>query len=345
MFEIGIVIPVYNKEKYLRRCIDSILMQSFKDYVVVLVDDGSIDKSSEICDEYQEKNHNFIVFHQENSGAATARNIGINYLLENNICNYISFIDADDMIAPLFLETLFFSARNNNVLMSACLCLDVFDANSFCPEKSLENEAIIMDSEDYWLLKNGRAVSVCHNLYHSSLLKDIRFPDGYKAEDVFFAYKPIFEAKKIAYSDKNLYYYFQNSDSTSHTSLDKFYFQAKGYCSQIEYFENNGFQRSRDIAIKNYTSHLFVNYRNLYSHLGNNAPEVKIGKKMLKNALKKYRTVLSFDPNYNLYLRNTYPRFTKLKTFISKKKNNLLFIFKNNGFKGVILKVKKKFFN
>ena len=99
---ISIIVPVYNVEKYLEACVNSILNSTFTDYELILVDDGSTDRSGEICDDYQEMDQRITVIHQENAGVAAARNAG----LRVSRGEYITFVDSDDLVHPLMLETL-----------------------------------------------------------------------------------------------------------------------------------------------------------------------------------------------------------------------------------------------
>ena len=100
--KISVIIPVYNAEKYLRRCVDSILAQIFTDFELLLIDDGSKDKSGVICDEYAKKDNRVKVFHKENGGVSSARNLG----LDNARGEWIGFIDSDDMVKPEYLDGL-----------------------------------------------------------------------------------------------------------------------------------------------------------------------------------------------------------------------------------------------
>lgn len=107
--KISVIVPVYNVEKYLRRCIDSILAQTFTDFELLLIDDGSKDSSGEICDEYARNDERVRVFHKENGGVSSARNLG----LDNAKGEWVSFVDADDIIYSNNLDILFEVARNN----------------------------------------------------------------------------------------------------------------------------------------------------------------------------------------------------------------------------------------
>ena len=98
---ISIIVPIYNREKYLSECIDSILVQSYSDFEVLLIDDGSTDRSGEICDEYAQKDARIRVFHKENGGVSSARNVG----LDNATGEWIAFVDSDDWVGEKYLES------------------------------------------------------------------------------------------------------------------------------------------------------------------------------------------------------------------------------------------------
>ena len=113
---ISVIVPVYNVEKYLSRCIDSILNQTYKDYEIILIDDGSKDSSGKICDEYAKNHNNISVIHTKNRGLSAARNTGT----ENSHGEYITFVDSDDLISNSFLSDLYTLIVNNNADISLC---------------------------------------------------------------------------------------------------------------------------------------------------------------------------------------------------------------------------------
>jgi len=113
---ISIIIPVYNVEDYLARCLESILFQSFKDFEVLLIDDGSTDGSGKICDAYAQNDTRIRVIHKVNGGVSSARNVGLN----NANGQYISFVDSDDFVHPCFLEFLYNSIKSSKADISIC---------------------------------------------------------------------------------------------------------------------------------------------------------------------------------------------------------------------------------
>lgn len=120
MPEISVIVPVYNAGVYLHQCVDSILNQRFKDFQLLLIDDGSTDGSSSVCDEYMVKDSRVHVIHQSNAGVSAARNAGLAYVFSKNETPYLTFIDSDDFVAPTYLSTLREIIGENNADISVC---------------------------------------------------------------------------------------------------------------------------------------------------------------------------------------------------------------------------------
>lgn len=189
MAVISIVVPVYNTEVYLRRCVDSILDQSFTDFELLLVDDGSTDGSSSICDEYAAKDSRVSVIHQCNAGVSAARNAGLAYAFSESETQYLTFIDSDDFVAPTYLYTLYQALLDNNADISVCgeythggqKC--VFDG-----QRNFDGIIRLDATEACRMIYTGGAghapfVTVWGKLYKKELFRDIRFPVGKIHED------------------------------------------------------------------------------------------------------------------------------------------------------------------
>ena len=117
---ISVIVPVYKVEKYIHRCVDSILNQTFSDFELILVDDGSPDNCGAICDEYAAKDSRVVVIHQENGGLSAARNAGIDWAFANSDSQWLSFIDSDDWVHPEYLQKLLDTAVNNSAEVAFC---------------------------------------------------------------------------------------------------------------------------------------------------------------------------------------------------------------------------------
>ena len=207
MPKVSIIVPIYNSEKCLKRCIDSILAQTYFDYELILVNDGSQDNSGEICDDYAQKDSRIIVFHKENGGASSARNAGLDIAKGD----YITFVDSDDTVSTNYLNSFSYNADfevagletvgNNNEVD--------YPNNEIFLENSLEiYNWFLLDSHRKFL------TSICSKLFlkkniESALLK---FDTSLKyGEDTIFIYNYLSHCKKIYLSPNVIYQYYVNS--------------------------------------------------------------------------------------------------------------------------------------
>lgn len=205
--QISIIIPVYNAEKYLHRCVDSILSQTYTDFEVLLIDDGSPDKSGEICEEYAKNDSRIHVVHKDNGGVSAARNLA----LDISKGEYIIFLDSDDWLDSKCLEICFNKFNT--------YCLDaiqfgftyVYDTYSQIKVKASTG---ILDGESY-VAGNSLNVSAGGGIYRKSIIDEhqIRFNTKLiMAEDQLFVYNFMKHANKVVYLDLPLYYYYQNTN-------------------------------------------------------------------------------------------------------------------------------------
>ena len=203
--KISIIVPVYKVEQYLRRCLDSILAQTFTDWECILIDDGSPDKSGAICDEYASRDSRFCVIHQENKGVSAARNAG----LDAARGQWIGFVDSDDWCEKEMYEHLYSSALNQDVDVVICgivgqsveknILLNSFDAkkNLFSLRKSFGGYSFL-------------------RLVRQKCIGNIRFDESISfLEDIKFFYGVFSVAHKILWTDEPLYNYFRNLDSVT----------------------------------------------------------------------------------------------------------------------------------
>lgn len=207
---ISVIIPVYNAEKVLTKCINSILVQEYRNFEIILVNDGSQDSSGKICAEYSKRYNTISVIHQENSGPSRSRNIG----LEAAKGKYVAFIDSDDYVHPMYLGFLKSQMDYSNVQISCCS----YTKNSFKLYKGQLDDTIISeiigDNEAFGLLlDNQEFCAPWAKLYKIEVLRNLRFQESILYEDMFFTPQVFKIAKKIAFSHVNLYYY--NQEGTS----------------------------------------------------------------------------------------------------------------------------------
>lgn len=233
--KVSVIIPVYNVEKYLEECLNSIVGQSLRDIEIICIDDGSPDRCPDICEQYAAKDSRVKVIHQENQGLSAARNTGIAYASGE----YIAFIDSDDWIHPNYLEVLYRLCVDNDCLISQCSLKKVWGNDEIVPEHLCRG--VVFSGKgmvhrrfeaDGW--KHG--VTWC-KLYHSSIFSEIRFPIGKIHEDEFTTYLMLWKAPRVAYTNSKLYYYRQRSDSIMSKGFsEKSLHAIEAYEGRVEFF-------------------------------------------------------------------------------------------------------------
>ena len=220
---ISVIVPVYNVEPYLKRCIESVLAQTFTDFELILIDDGSPDNSGEICDEYIKKDSRIHVIHQDNGGLSAARNAGIDWAFEKSDSQWLAFVDSDDWIHREMYEKLVSLIESYDSDIAQC---EFINAPSEDVKIQAEDEVIktFTNIEGLNNLYNNMYVSTVvawNKLYKTSLFKEIRYPNGKIHEDEGTTYKLIFNAKKIVYTNQKYYYYRQTPNSITNAAFNK----------------------------------------------------------------------------------------------------------------------------
>ena len=213
---VSVIVPIYNVEKYLRTCVDSILTQSYSALEIILVDDGSTDSCPQICDQYAQQDPRIRVIHQKNAGLSAARNAGI------DICRgeYLTFIDSDDFIHERLVELLLNACLSNDADI-AVGDLERVPEDSSCDRchASLPSPAVrCITGRDanfmiYDMSSWVRIITAWGKLFHRSLFEQVRFPVVRLHEDEALLYKLLYCAKRIALYDCPLYFYRSNPNS------------------------------------------------------------------------------------------------------------------------------------
>lgn len=209
---ISVIVPVYKVEGYLHRCVDSILAQSFKDFELILVDDGSPDRCGAFCDAYARKDSRIHVIHQKNGGLSAARNTGIDWVMKNSSSRWLTFVDSDDWVHSEFLAVLYRAAEETECKISAC----GFYRTGGEEIPAVKNWNIeLLSADDYYCgnYHEGATPAACGKLYNRYLFKKLRYPVGKLHEDEFTTYLLLYEVGKIAVTPLSLYAYFQNPES------------------------------------------------------------------------------------------------------------------------------------
>lgn len=242
---ISVIVPVYRVEKYLERCVKSILSQTYKNLEVILVDDGSPDQCPAICDACAEKDARVKVIHQENKGLSGARNAGIDAASGE----YLAFVDSDDYVSPHFIEELY------------QLLQDTGCAIGQCRFSYVKGDGLVEESDSAFCIYRGESLmeqlygpeekATCfvvawNKLYRAELFKEtgIRYPEGRIHEDEATTYRLFHEAKKLAFLDRALYgYYTENGGSITSVFSAKRLQWLTAHEERIAFFKKNGYEK------------------------------------------------------------------------------------------------------
>lgn len=215
---VSIVIPVYNSEKYIRRCLNSIVKQTVKNYKVIIVDDGSTDNSFSICKEYADMYDNLECYSIKEAGVSKARNYGISKVKTK----YIMFMDSDDVVSERFVEVLLKTIEDTKCNIAECRFkrISKMEQIDFCDDII---EYTVLDKENAIekLTKNEYTHYVWNKIFKTAIFNGIRFIPGRYYEDIAIMYKLFERAERIAYVDAELYGYCINPDSITNTHDDK----------------------------------------------------------------------------------------------------------------------------
>lgn len=218
---ISIVVPVYNVEKYLERCVKSLLEQTYKNLEIILVDDGAKDSSGIIAEKLKQIDGRIKVLHKENGGVSDARNYGLQYATGK----YISFVDSDDFVDSEFIQTLYDTMMETQTDIS-CVGYQMFSETD---EPQIDNNEYILEVFEgeqaiKQLFTNEKFDNyVWNKLYLKKLFSDVKYPVGKKMEDLGTTYILLEKCKKISFAPKKLYYYFQRPDSILHSPDNQFW--------------------------------------------------------------------------------------------------------------------------
>ena len=247
MPKISVIIPIYNVERYLDRCIQSVLNQTLKDIEIILVDDGSPDKCPAMCDEYAKKDGRIKVIHKKNGGLGLARNSG----LEIATGEYVAFVDSDDFIDVMMFETLYLKAKSDGYDTVFCNCRFYTNENKYVDRKDVDKEIVFNgrnEVDDFLLDLVGPLpkykhdvkymMSVWHAIYSNDLIKkkNIKFVSerDFISEDIIFDIDYLSKAEKICYIPDIFYYYCLNENSLSRKFNSNRYNQNKKLVLEVK---------------------------------------------------------------------------------------------------------------
>ena len=257
MPEISVIVPVYKVEPFLHRCVESILRQSFYDFELILVDDGSPDNCGAICDAYAAGDNRIHVIHQKNGGLSAARNTGIDYVMAHSDCHWLAFVDSDDWLHPDFLKVLYATAKQTLCKISACGFYNT--AGEAIPETQ-DLSVDTLTADDYYCgnYHTNATPAACNKLYHIALFKTLRYPIGKLHEDEFTTYQALYNAGKIGVTTAKLYAYYQNPESITHSVWSPRRMDIlEAFEEQIQFARNKGNGRLLKKVVEQYINSTF----------------------------------------------------------------------------------------
>jgi len=303
---ITVIINVYNGEKYIRKCLDSIINQTYKDLEILIINDGSTDKTLSICKSYKDKRIRIIT--TKNQGLSLSRNVG----LDNAKGDYIYFVDVDDFIELDTIEYLYKLSKKYKADITTCKALDIYDYN-FEVKDNKENIEVISSKEmlKYVLLSTHKAVCIWNKLIKKELFNNLRF-EARIINDMAFTHKLIMKIDNIVSGNKIKYYYLRNIDSITakKASLerlkdiyniyeDRYYYVKKKYPNLIE---NNA--ALLQMIIKSYLK----NNKELEKYL-NKENALKLYKEVF--TIKVLKCNIKFREKIKIILFRISPKFNK----------------------------------
>ncbi|MDQ0478172.1 glycosyltransferase [Chryseobacterium sp. MDT2-18] len=296
MNKISVIIPVYNVEKYLSACIESIINQTYRNLEIILVDDGSTDCCPKICDDYAAKDSRIKVRHKENGGLSDARNVGI----EVATGEYIAFVDSDDLITLNFCEILLQTALQNRGGIVEC-SFAKFENEFEINWEQLDSKSIdlVYQTEEALelLIKDTIKQTVWNKLYKKEIIDGVLFEKNRKHEDEFWTYQVIGKAKRIVKNDNVLYFYRQHPESIMGQGYSLQRLDGLDALEERILFMQRNYPQLFHLSFKSFWSASSAHYQNLTQN--SNLDQNGLHRKRILRNLKKYKTEIS-DKDFKL---------------------------------------------
>ena len=271
MIKVSVIVPIYNVEEYINKCVDSILNQTFKEFELILVDDGSTDNSGNICDTYKSIDDRVRVIHKSNGGLSDARNSGI----EAATGEFLYFIDGDDFIHEDTLESMYNSIIKTNSDIAVCNMIRYYGETD--TEKFYNPVEKMKVLDENYRFETLRQPSVCNKMFKSILFNNIKFPLKKYYEDTFVYHELLFKAKRLVLTGKDSYYYRSRRGSIISEGYNKKYFDfIEAVYLRALFLDKNNVHDYADEA-----------YLHLYSSLVNAYKNIEVDEADIKSLLEK----------------------------------------------------------
>lgn len=304
---ISVIVPVYNVELYLNECISSLINQTYQNLEIIIVDDGSTDKSGSICDSF--KDSRIKVYHKQNGGLSDARNYGLKFATGD----YILFVDSDDFLDLNMINVLVENAISNIVDISICGYSKYYDSNKIIKCQNETDNFKIEDLKriEYLYDFNHYGVGVWNKLFKRELLENIKFPVGKVSEDYFVMYKIFYKAKSVFYTSKSLYFYRQRQNSITKSRKTKF-----DVLEALDQYVE--FAKNIEPSLINSAIHSLVfSQLGVYNTILNNHDSLDKKKELKKKIKSNYKIAYDYEES----------RSRKMQLFLFKHMNLLYPIF------------------
>ncbi|MCR5609722.1 MAG: glycosyltransferase [Lachnospiraceae bacterium] len=281
---LSVIIPVFNVENYLEKCINSVRNQTIQNIEIILIDDGSTDNSGELCNKLALQDKRIVVVHQKNGGLSVARNTG----LEIANGEWIAFLDSDDWISQSMYKKLIDCCINNSCDVSFCDSVDVEEIESIINHNNVKGNEKIIEINDYLSMlinKDKARIEVWNKVWKRELIGKTRFIPGHVSEDIHFNREILQKVDKIAYVPEQLHYYLvQRPGSTSTSFKVKRLYAFQEYSTWIvDYYTKNEYYKKNLIAATaaNFAIAIYLD------SIKNNAPKNSL--KLIQSYYKMYK--------------------------------------------------------
>ena len=338
MPEISVIVPVYKAELFLRECIDSILSQTFSDFEIILVNDGSPDNCGRICEEYAAKYGCISVIHQENQGQAAARN----HAMVQARGRWICFVDSDDLIHPHMLELLYQAVKENDVGISMCDMLEAVTVpEHFRDHREVQFQKLTMDEQTLVTLHDADQYPswvACAKLIRRDLIENYPFREGRVYEDNEAVCRWVCNGGALAVTPEKLYFYRGNPESTTKAA---FRLKNLDYLwaleSIIDFYTGLGYEKMRKRFLDRYLEAV-LSCCNGARYLLNRPDVVKQIESQTKTFLHRQQVRLTKEQFEGL-LDVMHPKLVKLYWPVSGAVNTM----RQQGISGILKKIRKRF--
>lgn len=314
---ISVIVPVYQVEAFLPRCVNSILGQSFGDFELILVDDGSPDSCGALCEEFARQDSRVHVIHQENGGLSAARNTGIDWAFANSESQWLTFVDSDDWLHPQTLEVLLKAAEDSHAAVSVCGYQETTGENP--PVDVAQLCASVWTPKDFYLQQTKNFTVAWGKLYRKECFEQLRYPVGKIHEDEFVTYRVLFAREKLAVVFQPLYAYFVNPTGITRKPWSPRRLHAwEAYEQQLLFFEALGDPELKRRNYREYIDNAFATLQTAEAspNRAELGPTIRKMERHLRKLIRRGWKLgyMEFWMDYD-FLKRIYPGKTKLYQF------------------------------